>query len=79
MPMPPIHTSPLVIMVGMLTVCTGLFLIITRTKAITQTIGYLVLENGIYALGIAVAAESPSSLNSASCWMSLWASLSWES
>lgn len=59
MPMPPIHTSPLVIMVGMLTVCTGLFLIITRTKAITQTIGYLVLENGIYALGIAVAAESP--------------------
>ncbi len=59
MPMPPLHTSPLVIMVGMLTVCTGLFLIITRTKAITQTIGYLVLENGIYALGIAVAAESP--------------------
>jgi len=59
MPMPPIHTSPLVIMAGMLTVCTGLFLIITRTKAITQTIGYLVLENGIYALGIALAAESP--------------------
>lgn len=59
MPMPPLHTSPLVIMAGMLTVCTGLFLIITRTKAITQTIGYLVLENGIYALGIAVAAESP--------------------
>ena len=59
MPMPPLHTSPLVIMAGMLTVCTGLFLIITRTKAITQTIGYLVLENGIYALGIAVAAENP--------------------
>ena len=59
LPMPPLHTSPLVIMAGMLTVCTGLFLIITRTKAITQTIGYLVLENGIYALGIAVAAESP--------------------
>jgi len=59
MPMPPIHASPLVIMAGMLTVCTGLFLIITRTKTIPQTIGYLVLENGIYALGIALAAENP--------------------
>lgn len=33
---------------------TGLFLIVSRTQAITQVIGYLVLENGIFAFGISL-------------------------
>ena len=37
----------------------GLFLIITRRRAITQVIGYLVLGNGIYLFGIGLAAQQP--------------------
>lgn len=32
----------------------GLFLMMSRTKAITQVIGYLMLENGIYLVGTAL-------------------------
>jgi len=33
---------------------TGLFIIVSRVKALTQVIGYLVLENGIYLFGMAL-------------------------
>ena len=43
----------------MITACTtlagGLFLMMSRTKAITQVIGYLMLENGIYLVGATLA------------------------
>jgi hydrogenase-4 component E len=38
---------------------TGMFLIITRRKAITQTIGYLVVENGVFAMGLGIGHEFP--------------------
>ncbi|PWB73052.1 hydrogenase [candidate division GN15 bacterium] len=34
------------------TIISGLFLIVTRRQALMQIIGYLVLENGIYAFGV---------------------------
>lgn len=37
----------------------GMFLIVTRKKAITQTIGYLVLENGVFATGLGIGYEFP--------------------
>jgi hydrogenase-4 component E len=38
----------------------GLFLIIARRIALTQVIGYLVLENGIYAFGVSLSgSQSP--------------------
>ena len=37
----------------------GMFLIVTRKKAITQTIGYLVLENGVFATGLGIGHEFP--------------------
>ena len=37
------------------TVFTGLLLIVTRKKALTQMFGYLVMENGIYLLGVPMA------------------------
>jgi hydrogenase-4 component E len=37
------------------TVIAGLLLIITRRKILTQVMGYLVLENGIYLLGVPLA------------------------
>ncbi len=41
------------------TILTGLFLIVARRKAITQVLGFLVLENGIYLFGIAFAVHEP--------------------
>ncbi len=38
---------------------TGLFLIVARKKALTQVLGYLSLENGIYAFGTLLASEQP--------------------
>jgi hydrogenase-4 component E len=52
-------SSPLVIPVALSTVFTGLFLVISRRKALTQVIGYLVFENGIYMFGIFAAGEVP--------------------
>ena len=37
------------------TVLTGLLIIVTRRKILTQVMGYLVLENGIYLLGVPLA------------------------
>ncbi|RJQ84248.1 MAG: hydrogenase [Desulfobacteraceae bacterium] len=41
------------------TMLTGLFLIVARRKAITQVLGFLVLENGIYLFGVAFAVHEP--------------------
>ena len=37
----------------------GLFLIVSRNKAITQVVGYLVLESGIYLFGISFVEAAP--------------------
>ena len=42
-----------------LCVLVGLFLIVSRRKAITQVLGYIVAENGIYALGVALVGGVP--------------------
>lgn len=52
-------TSPLVVPVALSTMLVGLFLIVARRKALSQVIGYLVFENGIYAFGAGVAYEAP--------------------
>jgi hydrogenase-4 component E len=51
--------SALVLPVALSTILIGLFLIVARRKALMQVIGYLVLENGIYVFGVAVAPEEP--------------------
>lgn len=43
--------SALVVPVAFATFFTGTFIIVSRMKAITQVIGYLILENGIYFFG----------------------------
>jgi hydrogenase-4 component E len=55
-------TQPLSTLVGpvaIFTILVGLFLIISRRKAISQILGYLVMENGIYILGITLVMEVP--------------------
>lgn len=57
LPLPGPAFSPLAVPAGLFTFLVGLFLIISRKKALTQVLGYLVLENGIFVLGIALVAE----------------------
>jgi hydrogenase-4 component E len=41
------------------TVLTGFLLLVTRRKAITQVVGYLVLENGIFIMGLTLVEAMP--------------------
>lgn len=53
---PPIPAeSPLMVPLAMFNIMIGLFAIVSRRKALTQVLGYLVMENGIYAFGLAFA------------------------
>lgn len=47
--------STLLLPCAITTIAAGLFLLMARRKAITQVIGYLMLENGIYLAGAALA------------------------
>ncbi len=49
--------SPALFAVSLFLLLTGLFLIVTRRKAIAQTLGYLVMENGVYAMGLGIGHE----------------------
>ncbi len=55
----PAGGSDFLIPTALFTVMTGLFLIVSRVKAVTQVLGYLAMENGIYAFGMAFAVEEP--------------------
>jgi hydrogenase-4 component E len=57
--LPHLPVSPNVLPTAMSTILSGLFLIVSRRTALMQVIGYLVLENGIYIFGAALAQEEP--------------------
>jgi len=57
--LPDIAPSPLMVPAALSTMFVGLFLIISRKKALTQILGYIVLENGIYTLGLAMIDRMP--------------------
>jgi hydrogenase-4 component E len=48
----------LLLITAITTLGAGLFLMMSRTKAITQVIGYLMLENGIYLVGTALTKQT---------------------
>ena len=47
-----VSTARLLIPTALVTVIIGLIVLITRAKALTQVVGYLMLENGIYLFGL---------------------------
>lgn len=51
--------SDLLVPVALVTVMIGLVVLITRNKAITQVVGYLMLENGIYLFGLTQSERVP--------------------
>ena len=53
------HTTPLLVPASLATIFSGFILLTTRSKAITQIMGYLVLENGIYIFGMLLVGAMP--------------------
>lgn len=51
--------KPLLSGVSFSVMINGLFLIVTRRKIITQVMGYMLFENGIFLLSLSVAEEMP--------------------
>ena len=49
--------SNLAIPTAFATICTGLFMIVSRRKAITQVVGFLMFENGIAVFGTGIMLE----------------------
>lgn len=45
--------------ISLFTILTGAFLLVARRKAITQVLGFLVLENGVYLFGVTFAVSEP--------------------
>ena len=52
-------TVPLIVPASLATVLSGFILLTTRYKAISQAIGYLVLENGIFIFGMLLIEAMP--------------------
>jgi len=51
--------SALVVPIALATTLLGFLVIVTRRKAVTQVVGYLMLENGVFVFGQALARELP--------------------
>ncbi len=54
----PAGATSLLVTAALFSVFTGLFLIISRKRAINQVLGFLVLENGVYLFGAGVMSET---------------------
>jgi len=59
LPLADAHAGTLVVPTAIATVLTGFILLITRFKALTQVMGYLVLENGIFIFGMLLVQAMP--------------------
>ncbi|TWJ19548.1 hydrogenase [Geobacter argillaceus] len=59
LPLAPEHKDLLFVPASIATLLTGFLLLTTRRKAISQVIGYLVLENGIFVFGLLLTEAMP--------------------
>jgi len=57
--LPATELPALLVTASLFTMLTGVFLVVARRRALTQCLGYVVLENGIYGFGVATVAEVP--------------------
>jgi len=57
------HLEKISFIVALSTLFTGLFIIGTRKKIITHVMGYLVIENGVFILSLAIGNEMPLLVN----------------
>ncbi len=59
LPLAPQHQGLLFVPAAIATIITGFLVLTTRKKAITQVIGYLILENGIFIFGLLLSQAMP--------------------
>jgi hydrogenase-4 component E len=59
LPLASVHAVSLLVPTSLSTVFTGFLLLTTRRKAITQVVGYLVLENGVFIMGLTLVHAMP--------------------
>ncbi len=57
LPRPP--PSPLLVPTGLATLFCGFLVLVSRKKAVTQVVGYLMLENGVFVFGQFLTREMP--------------------
>jgi len=57
------HISKIYFVVALSALFSGLYIIVTRNKIITHVMGYLVIENGVFILSLAVGNEMPMLVN----------------
>ena len=51
LPLAPEHVGTLIVPASLATLLSGFLVLTTRRKAISQVVGYLILENGIFIFG----------------------------
>ena len=59
LPLAPEHQGSLLVPASLATTLTGFIVLTTRRKAITQVVGYLLVENGIYIMGLCLLDAIP--------------------
>ena len=59
LPLAPAHVGSLLVPASLATVFTGFIILCTRRKAITQVAGYLILENGVFIMGLGLLEAIP--------------------
>jgi hydrogenase-4 component E len=59
MPLPAQAPSDLLLPVSLATLFNGLLMLVSRAKAISQVLGYLVAENGIFVFGLLLLEQTP--------------------
>jgi hydrogenase-4 component E len=57
------HLDKIFFIVALSTIFTGLYIIASRRKIITHVMGYLIIENGVFVLSLAVGNEMPMLVN----------------
>jgi len=57
------HLDKIFFVVALSTIFTGLYFIASRRKIITHVMGYMVIENGVFVLSLAVGNEMPMLVN----------------
>ena len=59
LPLAPQHAGSILVPAALATVVSGFLVISTRRKAITQVAGYLMLENGVFIMGLGLLEAIP--------------------
>lgn len=59
LPLAPEHQGLMIVPAAIATLLAGLLVIVTRRKAVSQVIGYLILENGIFIFGQLLSTAMP--------------------